>query len=553
MLKNATLEALSGKPPILLEGKCTQAVLQQFEVAFDNYCSLKQIESKNHMSIAVGCFRDHHITDWLTPTETRAKVLAMTFPNFMAELRKRVLPSAWERDTRLAMNMRRQQPDESFVDFQTAIRFQNSLLMNTDSHLEDDRVRNLLETNMLTELQEDYAADARAKDEDDFTTWLDEVQRVNDQRTRTNARLHSIAKAREHECDRKRNATNDGNSDRPPKRNGGNNSGNKREGTPASTSGPSGSSVGCPQLTLAEKDLLNANHGCRRCRKPFVKHALDKEKTCEFPPAANYKPVTQATVNAALATLSPELRRHFDLPPKTPAPATLNTVAAVLPDVEDPDDSGTADSDLSTRVSTPHRSPHLFWDFRMDGPMSNLPIPIRGLIDDGSHLVLIHPRLIEHLALRVFKLHTPEEVGTALDPSELKPTQFTHYVKFKAWSEDSSWESNTVRAVVAPGLCVDVILGLPWLERNHIVIDHHLRTVVDKQTNYNLLDPKPLPPPKPPLIKLRDKLKKTKTDHKLLATELRAVCAARLERLTAKDAFEHVKEVDVVAANLGTS
>ncbi|KAJ6577787.1 hypothetical protein B0H19DRAFT_1062367 [Mycena capillaripes] len=93
----------------------------------------------------------------------------------------------------------------------------------------------------------------------------------------------------------------------------------------------------------------------------------------------------------------------------------------------------------------------------------------------------------------------------------------------------------------------DVILGPPWLERNHIVIDHHLRTVVDKQTNYNFLDPKPLPPLKPPLVKLRDKLKKTKTDHKLLATELKAVCAARLERLTAENTFEDIREVDVVA------
>ncbi|KAJ6560363.1 hypothetical protein B0H19DRAFT_1260971 [Mycena capillaripes] len=123
MSKAATVGAVSGKPPVLLEGKCSQAVLRQFEVAFVNYCTVKAITTdETQMAVAVGCFRDHKITYWLEIEADREKVLAMTFKGFMAELRKRVLPQNWERDTRLARNQRRQGPNETFLNFETALR-----------------------------------------------------------------------------------------------------------------------------------------------------------------------------------------------------------------------------------------------------------------------------------------------------------------------------------------------------------------------------------------------------------------------------------------------
>ncbi|KAJ6447359.1 hypothetical protein C8R45DRAFT_790235, partial [Mycena sanguinolenta] len=225
----ATVEAISGKPPIYHEGKCTQALLRQFEVAFANYCTLKAVtEDSAKMAVAVGCFRDHKITDWLEIEDERPCILKMSFKEFMTTLCKRVLPKNWECDTHLAMNQRRQQSDESFLDFQTTVRALNSLLMNTESHLDNKHLRILLETNMLVELQEDYAADTKAKDEEEFLPWLEEVKCIDGTRTRQNARLHSIAEQRERERDcereRKRNTTNSGRNDCPSKRNGNGNS-----------------------------------------------------------------------------------------------------------------------------------------------------------------------------------------------------------------------------------------------------------------------------------------------------------------------------------------
>jgi hypothetical protein len=149
----------------------------------------------------------------------------------------------------------------------------------------------------------------------------------------------------------------------------------------------------------------------------------------------------------------------------------------------------------------------------MDGPAVDFPIPVHGLIDDGSHLVLITLELVDHPNLRCRLLHVPETIDVAMSDSSTSKKTLTEYVHLHCISTDSRWTSNTVHTLIAPGLCAPVILELPWPARNHIVIDHHECTVVDKRVNYNLLDPAPLPPPKLPLIKLREWMKTTKADH----------------------------------------
>jgi hypothetical protein len=47
---------------------------------------------------------------------------------------------------------------------------------------------------------------------------------------------------------------------------------------------------------------------------------------------------------------------------------------------------------------------------------------------------------------------------------------------------------------VNKGLPFPIILGMPFLSSEHIVIDPHERTAVDKHSGYDLLNP---PPPNP--------------------------------------------------------
>ncbi|KAJ7785793.1 hypothetical protein B0H16DRAFT_1753716 [Mycena metata] len=271
-----------------------------------------------------------------------------------------------------------------------------------------------------------------------------------------------------------------------------------------------------------------------------------------FSPSSPYIHMSAANdsvrpVAAAAAALTADERKAFGLAAaKTPAVAAVKNIAAVLPDIEDDDDS--SDGDLSNRVSSKFRTPHLYWDFRMEGPNTNLPISVHGLIDNGAHLVLIHPDVVDRMGLKRRRLHKPEDVEVAMNDDTTTCVSLSEYVKFPALSNDLTYESNTVRTLIAPNLCADVILGLPFLTRNHIVVDHNARTAVDKRINYDLLGPPIAPTPKVPKVKLREKLRKTKADHKLLAEELKSICADRLQRLTDAGLFESVREVDVVAA-----
>ena len=79
-------------------------------------------------------------------TTDRTVALALDFPAFMAEVCKRLLPIDWERDLCQQVNTRRQGAKETFIDYATAVRSANSLLINTPSHVDDAHVRTILES-----------------------------------------------------------------------------------------------------------------------------------------------------------------------------------------------------------------------------------------------------------------------------------------------------------------------------------------------------------------------------------------------------------------------
>ena len=91
-----------------------------------------------------------------------------------------------------------------------------------------------------------------------------------------------------------------------------------------------------------------------------------------------------------------------------------------------------------------------------------------------------------------------------------------------------------------------IILGLPWLIHNKIVTNHDARTCIDKITNYDLFNPPPILPPPPPKLKVKEQIKNTKADKKLVLAELMMVCNDRLKNLKLKS--EEVRAFDVAAA-----
>lgn len=64
-----------------------------------------------------------------------------------------------------------------------------------------------------------------------------------------------------------------------------------------------------------------------------------------------------------------------------------------------------------------------------------------------------------------------------------------HYCRLQVESPDSEWKAQVVNTIICPQLHTDLILGLDFLVRNHIMVDAKMCTVITKESNFDLLNP----------------------------------------------------------------
>jgi hypothetical protein len=151
------------------------------------------------------------------------------------------------------------------------------------------------------------------------------------------------------------------------------------------------------------------------------------------------------------------------------------------------------------------------------------------------------------LGLCHHKLHEPENVELAMASSGKKiVVELTEWVKLKLYDTKSWWSAKTVHAIIVPGIFSPIIPSLLLLSHNHIVIDHHACTVVDKELGFDLLHPTALLVKPPPKIKLKDFFVQLQEDRKVMLTELKLVCHER--KMLPNHKLESMKQVDVVVA-----
>jgi len=350
----------------------------------------------------------------------------------------------------------------------------------------------------------------------------------------------------------------------------------------------------CPPLTENERTLLSEHRGCTRCRKFYVNHRRD---ICEdWPDAHTYKTLTHedamnakprqdnrttnrntiaATLpqnsefdevyNAALtATLGNDptysgnkAERAVSAPPTS----HIRQINAILPSASIPfalgSGSDTEDENALHGVSTnppttievaPITVEHLIWEANVFGG-NEFPTRMNCLLDNGAHLVLIRPETVTDLALPIRKLKEPVGVTLALQGT-ITETILHDYVTLELSSLNNQWSSKPVKALIAPNLCENILLGLPFLTHNKIVVDHDNRTAIAKDSGFNLLDTTSVIPRKtirkmiPPKIKVKLFLE----CRKAMITELKWKCAERLSKLTKANSFEIPKPVNVVTA-----
>jgi hypothetical protein len=555
----------ASRPPTLLAGDITPEVMRSFELACLGYFDNKDVEDNKQVRKILSCIQDPRIIDWIG-TE-RDRLLTLSFAQFMAEFRARYLDKHWEELTRREL-LGMSQNNDTFWNFAIRAQAKNSLLKNTASYLDDANLRHQLEAGMNERLAKKCISE-KVNTIVDLREWMMEVKNLDDSLTEDRREWEAISRANR-DAGRKANVFGE-----PSRRlNANSNSGN------ASSINTNARTAGLPKLTEGERKLLSDNDGCFKCRSFFAGHRSNNCKN-DFPPAVNYKTLTQADVERAKRGRGGGTGKHVavvagateNMSDNESGGDHVHPVAAVLgsrpyaygaPNSSTVIGEGEVDSDeedVSDRsrvfvavVGDAHHnrehdnvSSHLFWRCAAHGPANTVPISFDALIDSGSHTVLIREDYVARLGLERHKLRKPETVELAMSKNGEKfRIELTEYVKLQLFDPSCVWRARTVRAIVASGLCAPVILGLPFLERNKIVIDHEQRTAINKDSGFDLIHPGGPRQPQPVLQSWSARRLQTKRDHKKMLTELNHTCKQR--KIKVDHEAEEVREVDVVAA-----
>jgi hypothetical protein len=260
---------------------------------------------------------------------------------------------------------------------------------------------------------------------------------------------------------------------------------NNNNSTNATTS--SFTTAHLPALTTNERTLLAANEGCFKCQCLFVNHCSPQCDN-DFPAAEGYKAITDADVTAAKARKTK--KPVAAITPTTSATLTaLPPVAVVMPNLAS---SVLGDDSDSEYILAPFHTPHFRWKCLLSGPHTASEVSVESLIDNSSHSVLISSETADQIGLTRRQLLVPEEVELAMAGGVKQTFAFNEWVMLNILSSDQTWSSRPVCAIVAPGLCIPLLLGGPFLSFNRLVMDHELRTCIDKSTGFDLLNPPPI-------------------------------------------------------------
>ena len=194
----------------------------------------------------------------------------------------------------------------------------------------------------------------------------------------------------------------------------------------ASTSSSSNSTSNSTFVALlflldAERTLLNEHDGCTKCCKFYVAHCSQDCPT-GFPLGKGYKTLTLTDALAAKKGKQPSAtssNKSAVKPVASTAPSSKkvesNAITAVLPLASILESDSEEDTDISKHdMSAPIKSKHFIWSCQIHGLKHDFPVKTCALIDDGMHVVLICPELIDELNLKKHCLSEPDIVDVAM-------------------------------------------------------------------------------------------------------------------------------------------
>jgi hypothetical protein len=507
MLSGNTAECIHDEPkhiPLLTAGEISPLILRQWEMACEDYFSAsKKLEVIDRVAAILPSLKDLCARDWVATH--RVHLVTLSFEDFMIEIRREFLTEGWDDELHAKICSSHLKMSDSFMSWLNELRHLNIVLRGTDYHFNDDALHLQLDSLVDTDLRS-RAKNCRIKESIDaavnnkgektaeacLSMWVTEMCKLADEHASDTKRYKEAAESL-HQGP-KRESVEDGN----------------RAAKHPALSGPSRVTntsqnvvrTHPPKFTDNERALLDKHQGCTKCRRGYQNH---RAGNCPngFPDPSGYQELTEDILLT---------HKHIRTVPSTAKP-----VGAVFDRIDEENDatfavnavmpSSVLDAGDTTdeEVCAPLTSPHFRWPCQLTGPNTDFPCTVNSMIDIGAHGIFIDPILIDKLGLRRFQLHEPFRIDLALKNGQKSTTSLREYVKIRPFSTDCEWTSITIKAIIAPGLCVSLLLSIPFLESNHVVIDCNLHTVIDKRCNYDLLNPPPPTPhiPKPPPKEVR--------------------------------------------------
>lgn len=486
--------------PSLTAGSLSPETLQSWEQQCRQHFRVKRIADDEQVGIVASGLQDTTIVTWFFANESRLS--ALSFKDFMADMRKRFLPRTWADDVLDRLSHSTQNENDSFESWVDNLLRTNALLTDTGLEFSEDRIREHITTHAVQELRSAARrTEARAlKGFDDFKYYLAEID-----------------ESRVFERNKRRREFDSYLASRPRAFGPGSNA-NKVNVPSASAR----NSDRPPTLTEADKAKLRANGGCFKCRRYNAGH-MSSECPNPFPLASEYTgiphvPGKKSNTTPAQPTAGPSRPRPptsrvaavVDGENEPPKVADTEFVAAVaypscvLSSGSDSPPSSDYDSESDfgyvLHTPAPASSPHLVLHAHVASPLP-LARALPMLIDSGCPTVLMREGLASTLGLRRRKLPEPRSLGVAFGGGK---SEVTEWVKFRISLPDNSWTSRTVQALLVPGLCTPVILGLPFFRRNGLIIDPVDHSLTEKTSGRNLLDASQTPRPAPRRPSLRE-------------------------------------------------
>jgi hypothetical protein len=173
----ATVEqSAPSKVPLLHSSNISPAVMREYVDACRAYFNQKNIAPDMQVRMIVPGIKDYCIRDWITAD--RERIYALEFDKFIIEFCQGYLADDWEGKTRrelLAMT----QGNQSFWNFQVAVKAKNSLLYGTDSYLTEDKLHHRIEVTLEPILAQ-KCDNKKVQKVIGFREWLTEVKRMDD-------------------------------------------------------------------------------------------------------------------------------------------------------------------------------------------------------------------------------------------------------------------------------------------------------------------------------------------------------------------------------------